>query len=337
MKPAVDEQDVESDGTINVDESESGESAESEAEEEVEAVAEESEAEEEVEAVAEESDAEEEVEAVAEESDAEEEEAAHAEEVCEKLEAVADGARHVAEDDKQEEECVQHSAADGEKDGTEDASESCQKKDAKESLGQEVVDVNAEDIASMKEMLEKNEAFRKAEEKKGVVYIERVPPFMQPEKVRHVFTKFGKIGRVFLTPEDKSDHRRRVKRGGQRKTKYVDGWVEFFDKKKARIAAAQMNCQTMGGTKRHNFWRDDIWTVRYLPKFKWINLMEHRHYVKQVRKAKLEQRMQQARKENAHYVEQVERKKNNEKKRSAMEEKRANRQGGIPKKKKGIG
>merc|ERR1719198_1365351 len=91
--------------------------------------------------------------------------------------------------------------------------------------------VEMEDIESMKELLLKNEEFRLAEEKKGVIYIERVPPFMQPEKVRHIFSQYGKVGKIFLTPEDKSDHRRRVKKGGQRRTKFVDGWVEFLDKK----------------------------------------------------------------------------------------------------------
>jgi len=37
--------------------------------------------------------------------------------------------------------------------------------------------------------------------KRGVIYISRVPPFMKPLKIRHYFAQFGKIDRVYLTPE----------------------------------------------------------------------------------------------------------------------------------------
>lgn len=35
----------------------------------------------------------------------------------------------------------------------------------------------------------------------GIVYLSRIPPYMQPRKVRHIFSKFGEVGRVFLQPE----------------------------------------------------------------------------------------------------------------------------------------
>ena len=35
----------------------------------------------------------------------------------------------------------------------------------------------------------------------GVVYLSRVPPFMRPRKVRHLLSKYGSIGRVYLQPE----------------------------------------------------------------------------------------------------------------------------------------
>ncbi len=35
----------------------------------------------------------------------------------------------------------------------------------------------------------------------GIIYLSRVPPFMQPRKVRHLFSKYGEVGRIFLQPE----------------------------------------------------------------------------------------------------------------------------------------
>ena len=35
----------------------------------------------------------------------------------------------------------------------------------------------------------------------GIVYLSRVPPFMKPEKIRHLLSQFGEVGRVFLQAE----------------------------------------------------------------------------------------------------------------------------------------
>ena len=35
----------------------------------------------------------------------------------------------------------------------------------------------------------------------GIIYLSRLPPFMKPTKVRHIFSQFGEVGRLFLQPE----------------------------------------------------------------------------------------------------------------------------------------
>ena len=35
----------------------------------------------------------------------------------------------------------------------------------------------------------------------GIVYLSRVPPFMKPHKVKHLLSRYGSIGRVYLKPE----------------------------------------------------------------------------------------------------------------------------------------
>jgi ESF2/ABP1 family protein len=44
--------------------------------------------------------------------------------------------------------------------------------------------------------------FKDKLEKTGVVYLSRVPPYMKAQKIRQLLSKYGEIGRIYLTPED---------------------------------------------------------------------------------------------------------------------------------------
>ncbi len=35
----------------------------------------------------------------------------------------------------------------------------------------------------------------------GIVYLSSVPPFMRPHKLRHLLSRYGAVGRVYLQPE----------------------------------------------------------------------------------------------------------------------------------------
>jgi ESF2/ABP1 family protein len=48
------------------------------------------------------------------------------------------------------------------------------------------------------------EAYNKAQERTGVIYISRIPPGMRPTKVRHLMGQHGEIGRVYLQQEGAS-------------------------------------------------------------------------------------------------------------------------------------
>ena len=43
--------------------------------------------------------------------------------------------------------------------------------------------------------------YREAQERAGVIYISRIPPGMSPNKVRHLMSSYGEIGRVYLQQE----------------------------------------------------------------------------------------------------------------------------------------
>jgi ESF2/ABP1 family protein len=104
--------------------------------------------------------------------------------------------------------------------------------------------------------------------KSGVVYLSRIPPFMKPAKLRSLLEPYGKINRIFLTPEDPQEHSRRVRNGGNKKRCYTEGWVEFVKKKDAKKACDLLNAQTIGG-KKSSWYRDDVWAMKYLKGFKW--------------------------------------------------------------------
>ena len=83
--------------------------------------------------------------------------------------------------------------------------------------------------------------------KTGVCYLSRIPPYMKPAKLRNILTRFGKIDRLFLKPEDTAVHQKRVKYGGNKKKNFTEGWVEFVKKKDAKLCEATMNGQIIGG------------------------------------------------------------------------------------------
>lgn len=94
---------------------------------------------------------------------------------------------------------------------------------------------------------------------------------------------------------DAAVRKRRVKAGGNKKVNYVEGWVEFLNKKVAKRVALMLNNTPVGacmwphvrgpavaapltgacpGGKKHGFYHDDLWNVKYLPKVKWDHLTE---------------------------------------------------------------
>jgi ESF2/ABP1 family protein len=142
--------------------------------------------------------------------------------------------------------------------------------------------------------------------KSGVVYLSRIPPFMKPVKLRSLLEPYGKINRIFLSPEDPSAHTRRVKAGGNKKRSFVDGWVEFVNKKDAKAVCELLNAQTIGG-KKGSFYRDDIWNLLYLKGFKWHNLTEQIAGENAERTSRMRAEISKTTKENKEFVRNVER------------------------------
>mmetsp|Transcript_42746 Transcript_42746/g.112644 ORF Transcript_42746/g.112644 Transcript_42746/m.112644 type:complete len:291 (-) Transcript_42746:77-949(-) len=173
---------------------------------------------------------------------------------------------------------------------------------------QPLSDIDPQDAEDLK-------AFKDQEDRKGVIYLTSVPYGLHVFKVRRLLERFGEIGRIYLTPHPRDVNKEAHKR------RYLEGWVEFMEKKVAKRVAVSLNSQTIGGKKRDRFY-GALWVMRYLPKFKWHNLVEHHRHVAEVKKARIQQQIEQVHKENQHFREQqrtLNRKKHWQKKKSEQE------------------
>ncbi|KAL8471218.1 hypothetical protein ACS0TY_028140 [Phlomoides rotata] len=141
-------------------------------------------------------------------------------------------------------------------------------------------------------------------EKRGVCYLSRVPPHMDPLKLRQILSQYGEIQRLYLTPEDPAAQVRRKKSGGFRGKEFSEGWVEFTDKKVAKRVAEMLNGEQFGGKKRSSFYYD-LWNIKYLSKFKWDDLTEEIALKNATREQKLSLELSAAKRERDFYLSKV--------------------------------
>jgi ESF2/ABP1 family protein len=94
----------------------------------------------------------------------------------------------------------------------------------------------------------KQEKFAAEAERHGVCYLSRIPPYMQPQKLRHLLAAYGEVGRIFLTPEDAATARRRQKLAKKSRQNFTEGWVEFADKAVAKAVARTLNNTPLGAS-----------------------------------------------------------------------------------------
>lgn len=113
---------------------------------------------------------------------------------------------------------------------------------------------------------------------------------------------------ILLYLIDPKIREKRKKFGGNKKKNYTEGWIEFTDKRIAKLVALTLNNQQIGGGKR-NYYHEDIWNIKYLSKFKWQHLTERISYEKAVHDQKLRADITHATRENAQYIRNVEKSK----------------------------
>ncbi|KAJ8500502.1 hypothetical protein OPV22_011054 [Ensete ventricosum] len=144
-----------------------------------------------------------------------------------------------------------------------------------------------------------------ANEKRGVCYLSRVPPRMDPSHVRQILSQYGEVQRIYLVPEDPTAQVQRKQSGGFRGKKFSEGWVEFAKKNVAKKVARMLNGEQIGGKKRSAFYYD-IWNIRYLSEFKWDDLIGELAGKKREHEEKLKLEISAAKRERDFYMSKVE-------------------------------
>ncbi|EYU44840.1 hypothetical protein ABFS82_08G003300 [Erythranthe guttata] len=185
---------------------------------------------------------------------------------------------------------------------------------AEEEIGVARASSQGEDDARLKVAMEKEKRKEKRKrlllkeaekaERRGVCYLSRVPPHMDPLKLRQILSQYGDLQRLYLTPEDPAAQVRRKKSGGFRGQEFSEGWVEFTDKKVAKRVANMLNGEQIGGKKRSSFYYD-LWNIKYLSKFKWDDLTEEIAMKNATREQKLAMELSAAKRERDFYLSKV--------------------------------
>lgn len=138
----------------------------------------------------------------------------------------------------------------------------------------------------------------------GIIYLGHIPPGFRARHARNLLSVYGEVGRIFLQPEERFVQKRKKKAGARAKN-YTEGWVEFRDKRMAKLVAASLHNTPMS-TRRRSRFRYDLWNMKYLHRFKWPHLSERLAYERQVRQQRLRVEISQAKRETNFYLQSVE-------------------------------
>ncbi|XP_062975572.1 activator of basal transcription 1 [Elgaria multicarinata webbii] len=141
----------------------------------------------------------------------------------------------------------------------------------------------------------------------GIIYLGHIPPRFRPPHVRNILSLHGEVGRIFLQPEERFIRKKKKKAGSNAKN-FTEGWVEFRDKRVAKLVAASLHNTPMGVRRKSHF-HYDLWNMKYLHRFKWTHLSERLAYERQVRQQRMRAEVSQAKRETNFYLQNVEKSK----------------------------
>jgi len=144
--------------------------------------------------------------------------------------------------------------------------------------------------------------------KPGIVFLSTIPPGYNVSQTTTFFSQFGRVGRVFLKP----DEREKARSKDNRARNFREGWVEFLSKRVAKEVANSLNSTAVGGKKRNKA-HGTLWNVKYLPRFKWTHLTEQMALEKALHQSKMRTEVSKAKREAEHFRTGVEKGKRLEK------------------------
>lgn len=214
--------------------------------------------------------------------------------------------------------------------------------DAEEESGDDEDDDQSEEPATKRSKVRLVTPLKK--KKPGVIYISSIPKHMNVTILRELMEPYGDVGRIYLQPERKGrlwslcfikivnlitdpildgTIKKRTSRGKRAMIRYTEGWVEFKRKRAAKAVVEFLNTKPISAKKKSIFC-DILWTMKYLPRFKWIHLSERLSYERAVFKQKLRTEISQARKEAGYFQSHLDQSEAVRKK--AKNEKKANKE-----------
>lgn len=135
--------------------------------------------------------------------------------------------------------------------------------------------------------------------KYGIIYLSYIPDGLTVKLLREIMSTFGEVGRIYLEPGPSNLTSKRKK--------YIEGWVEFKKKRTAKQVAQDLNGTELKYGKKHSILSGQIWSIKYLHKFKWAHLTEQLAMDKASREQKRRFEMSQSKKQADFYQKMTER------------------------------
>jgi len=200
----------------------------------------------------------------------------------------------LSEDEEQEEESFSDNNNDlvnknenqeNQDDNNSDNSESVKEYD----LIDDAISENLDEEKNLEE--ETLENYKERIRRSGVLYISYIPEGMTVITLKKNLSKYG-VNRVYLVPDTTKVSK------SKKKQNYKEGWIEFNDKIMAKLCEYELNGKILGGKKRNNKFREEIWNLKYLHKFKWNHLMEKLQFNKKLREHRMKAELSQIKREN---------------------------------------
>lgn len=147
---------------------------------------------------------------------------------------------------------------------------------------------------------------KKAEDGKfkyGIIYLSYIPEGLNVKLLHEMMSQFGAVGRIYLEPVENNKKRRT----------YIEGWIEFKKKRVAKAVAKKLNGTALQYGRKHCKMNGQIWSIKYLHRFKWAHLTEQLAHDRAVRDQKRRFEMGQTKKQVDFYQKMTEQSKRNRK------------------------
>lgn len=135
--------------------------------------------------------------------------------------------------------------------------------------------------------------------KYGVLYFSYIPDGITVRILRDIMSELGEVGRIYLEPDPRNPTSKR--------RRYTEGWLEFKKKRVAKEVAAELDGTQIEYGKKHSTISGQTWSIKYLHRFKWSNLIDRLSDDKEARGAKRRREMSESRKQADFYQRMTER------------------------------